>query len=89
MCEPYHVVSHEQNRLYRALAGGDDDYSRIGYSVLSVTVMTLGLIMMVEVLRHRLDHAAKGKPFFLAVLEGVYTERRFGKRCFRLDSLVT
>jgi hypothetical protein len=48
--------------------------TRIDYSVLSVTVMTLGLVMMVEVFRHRLDHAAMGRPFFTAVLEGVYAE---------------
>lgn len=46
----------------------------IDYSVLSVGVMTLGLILMVEVLRHRIDHAAVGRPFFKAVLEGVYSE---------------
>ncbi len=48
--------------------------TRIDYSVLSVAVMTLGLIMMVEVFRHRMDHAAIGRPFFTAVLEGVYAE---------------
>ena len=30
--------------------------------------MTLGLIMMVEVIRHRLDHAAMGRPYLTAVL---------------------
>lgn len=47
---------------------------RIDYSVLSVAVMTLGLIMMVELARHKLDHAAHHKPFLKAVLEGVYEE---------------
>lgn len=51
------------------------DEVRVDYSVLSVGVMTLGLIMVVEVLRHRIDHAAVGRPFFKAVLEGVYSER--------------
>jgi hypothetical protein len=55
-------------------ASTDDGPSRIDYSVLSVTVMTLGLVMMVEVFRHRMDHAAMGRPFFTAVLEGVYAE---------------
>jgi hypothetical protein len=58
----------------RFLATPTDGPTRIDYSVLSVTVMTLGLIMMVEVVRHRLDHAAMGRPFFTAVLEGVYAE---------------
>lgn len=52
----------------------------IDYSVLSVAVVTLGLIMVVEVGRHRLDHMAIGKPFFKNVLEGVYSERKL-KRC--------
>lgn len=47
---------------------------RIDYSVLSVAVMTLGLIMVVELGRHKLDHAAHHKPFLKAVLEGVYEE---------------
>jgi hypothetical protein len=51
-----------------------DDDVRIDYSVLSVGVMTLGLIMVVELFRHRLDSSANGRPFFKAVLEGVYTE---------------
>jgi hypothetical protein len=58
----------------RYLVVATDGPTRIDYSVLSVAVMTLGLIMMVEVFRHRLDHAAMGRPFFTAVLEGVYAE---------------
>lgn len=52
---------------------------RIDYSVLSVAVMTLGLIMIVEVIRHRIDHAAINKPFFQAVLNGVNSECKFTK----------
>lgn len=47
------------------------------YSVLSVAVMTLGLIMVVEVFIHRLDHAAEGRPYFTAVLENIYNERTY------------
>jgi hypothetical protein len=62
----------------RFLAGEKaDEPTRIDYSVLSVAVMTLGLVMMVEVFRHRLDHAAMGRPFFTAVLEGVYAECKY------------
>ena len=50
---------------------------RMDYSVLSVAVMTLGLIMVVEVFIHNLDHAAAGKPYFTAVLETMYSERKF------------
>jgi hypothetical protein len=60
----------------RWLAGGGEP-TRIDYSVLSVTVLTLGILMIVEVVRHRIDHAAVGRPFFETVLEGVYAERKF------------
>jgi hypothetical protein len=59
---------------FLAYIAGRDEPTRIDYSVLSVAVMTLGLVMMVEVFRHRVDHAAMGRPFFTAVLEGVYAE---------------
>lgn len=49
---------------------------RMDYSVLSVAVMTLGLIMVVEVFLHNLDHAAHGRPYFTAVLENIYSERK-------------
>ena len=64
-----------QRWLWRYLAGGGDEPVRVDYSVLSVGVLTLGLILIVEVFRHRIDHAAVGRPFFKAVLEGVYSER--------------
>ena len=53
------------------------DIVRVDYSVLSVGVMTLGLILVVEVLRHKIDHAALHRPFCKAVLEGVYSERTY------------
>ena len=62
-----------QALLHRFLKEKKDD-GRMDYSALSVAVMTLGLIMVVEVLRHRLDHAAMGKPYFVAVLENIYAE---------------
>jgi hypothetical protein len=65
---------YETEDTDRFLAVVGDGPTRIDYSVLSVAVMTLGLIMMVEVFRHRLDHAAMGRPFFTAVLGGVYAE---------------
>lgn len=48
----------------------------LDYSVLSVGVMTLGLILLVEVIRHRLDHEAEHRPFFKVVLEATYSERK-------------
>jgi hypothetical protein len=58
----------------RAAAGGDEYSDQLDYTVLSVAVITLGLILIVELIRHRLDVAATGRPFFKSVLEGVYKE---------------
>ena len=63
---------HHDDDDHRMLAGGAS--MQPDYSVLSVLVMTLGLIMMVEVVRHRLDYIAQHRPFFRTVLKGVYTE---------------
>ena len=70
--------------LHRILASASSSY-KIDYNVLSVAAMTLALIMMVEYMRHRLDHWAyqaattetpqqSKQPLFRAVLEGVYAE---------------
>jgi len=50
------------------------DPSELDYSVLSVAVMTLGLIIVLEVGKHYLDQSSKGKPFVTALLDGVYEE---------------
>ena len=71
------VLDEEHFEFRRFLADEkkkEKESGRIDYSVLSVTVMTLGLILVVEVLRHRLDHAALGRPYFTAVLENIYAE---------------
>ncbi|KAL7555715.1 hypothetical protein ACA910_009880 [Epithemia clementina (nom. ined.)] len=61
--------------LHRFLAEKDKkEAGRMDYSALSVAVMTLGLILVVEVLRHRLDHWALGRPYCMAVLENIYAE---------------
>lgn len=67
-----HFESSRFASSHRLLASSE---MQIDYSVLAVLVMTLGLIMIVEVARHRLDQAAKSRPFFKSVLKGVYTER--------------
>ena len=58
--------------VWRAAAGAEDE--TLDFSVLSVAVTTLGLILGVELLRHKLDVAAVGRPFFKTVLESVYRE---------------
>lgn len=47
----------------------------VDYAVISVVVITLGLVLAIEVLRHQLDVAASGNPFFQTVLELMYRER--------------
>jgi hypothetical protein len=61
---------------YRSLASEyvKEEEEPLDYSVLSVAVMTLGLILCVELFRHHLDQGAMGRPFFKTVLEGVYSE---------------
>lgn len=46
----------------------------LDYSVLAVGVTTLAMLLFVEVIRHKLDHLAVGRPFFKRVLDGVYSE---------------
>ena len=73
----YHEDLSAEEWDWRYLAVEKDKPARSDYSILSCAVMTLGLIMFVELVRHRLDHSAKGRPFFTAVLEGVYGERTY------------
>jgi hypothetical protein len=63
------------NMLPRILASSEK--FKIDYNVLSVAAMSLALIMMVEYMRHLLDHQAKNRPFFRVVLDGVYAECTF------------
>ena len=61
--------------------GYDDGYDKkskgpvyLDYSVLSIGILTLGLVLFVEIARHWIDHVARGKPFFNAVLLMLYSE---------------
>ena len=67
------TTNHYINYRHRYLAPGGAE-AEIDYTVVSVGVMTLGLLLVVEFVRHSLDHAAIGRPFFKVVLEGVYSE---------------
>lgn len=59
----------------RALKKGDS-VARSDYSILSVSVITLGLILMIEFARHKMDHFVKHREFARAVLDQVYEERK-------------
>jgi hypothetical protein len=82
-----YILSAPYTYLHRMLASSTLSKYKIDYNVLSVAAMTLALIMMVEYVRHRLDHWAyqaattetpqqAKQPLFRAVLEGVYAERK-------------
>ena len=73
----FHDGNSQEESTTRFLAGGGNE-EPLDYSVVSVGVMTLGLLLLVEVIRHRLDHSAMGRPFFKTVLEGVYSECTYG-----------
>lgn len=58
--------------MERFLAGYEE--APLDYSVFSVIIVTLCIVLVVEVLRHMLDVAASGNPFFQTVLELMYRE---------------
>ena len=66
-----YMTSHLLDAYHRRLAA---TYSKIDYTVLSVALLTLGLILVVEIARHKIDHRAHGRPFAKTVLEQVYRE---------------
>jgi hypothetical protein len=71
----YNPPSYEDVAFrYLAGASGKGEPSRSDYSIMSVSVMTLALILFVEIMRHRIDHYANGRPLFSAVLANVYQE---------------
>lgn len=49
-------------------------YDTIDYTVLSVVVATLGLILFVELIRHKFDELARGRPFFMELIACVNSE---------------
>jgi hypothetical protein len=53
------------------------EYPQVDYTVLSVAVMTLSLLLIVEIALHKLDHLAEGHRFTQAVLTSLYRERKF------------
>jgi hypothetical protein len=59
--------------MHRQLAG---EIPVIDFTVLSMAVVTMSLLMIVAILRHQIDHLARGKEFFENVLEAAYHERK-------------
>lgn len=61
--------NHGENRHLAAI-----DSPSIDFTVLSMAVVTLSMLMIVAVLRHNIDKIAKGRDIFENVLEAVYHE---------------
>ena len=73
----FHEGDSPMTAMFRMLQEAKEKkayYDTIDYTVLSVAVATLALILVVELVRHKLDHLAQGRPFFKTVLEGVNSE---------------
>ena len=51
----------------------------LDYTILSYGIATLYLILIVESIRHYIDHAAHGRPFFKAVLLTAYSECKYAR----------
>ena len=62
----------DDTSVHRLLAAGEAP--TVDYAVISIVVITLGLVLAIEVIRHQLDVAASGNPFFQTVLELMYRE---------------
>jgi hypothetical protein len=68
-------------------SGCAKDYPTYDYTVLSVAIMTLSLLLIVEIALHNLDHLAEGHRFTQAVLTSLYREREFIIIAFIIFSL--
>jgi hypothetical protein len=73
--EQYNYDPARQDQDHRELAGAYG--AELDYTVLSVGVMTLALLLGVELVKHHMNHSAHGRPFFASVLEMVYGECTF------------
>ena len=66
-------LNNVHQEVQRQLGGGGPLV--IDYTILSMAIQTLAVLMVVEILRHKVDYAAEhGRPFFGIVLNVVYRE---------------
>jgi hypothetical protein len=70
----FHFDNEESPSYERFMKDADYGKEGIDYTVLSIAVQTLLLILFVEIVKHKLDHVAEGRPFFGTVLHSVYEE---------------
>jgi hypothetical protein len=67
------------HQIYRLLGGGAEGSNSSSEadsqdSIFAVVILTLGLILVVESILHRLDHYAKRRAFFRETLSACYRE---------------
>jgi hypothetical protein len=67
----YHYANSETRRL--ASSSG----LSVDYSILSIAILTLGLLLVVELILHKLDELAKERKFFRHVLHTFYRECKY------------
>ena len=73
--DDHHLYNNVEERfLGPASTTGVEKEDILDYTVLNVVIVTLVLILVIEVMRHRLDVWASGSPFFKTVLELMYRE---------------
>lgn len=68
------LASIPKEALMSVMRAGKEKDTEKDYTILSVAATTLGLILVVELIRHKVDHMATGKFFFTTVLDGIYRE---------------
>ncbi len=59
--------------ITRSLAASDEKLI-IDYTIFAMVVVTMAFLFLVGVIRHQLDHAARGHDFYEKVLEACYHE---------------
>jgi hypothetical protein len=55
--------------------------SPLDYTILRIVVITLSLVLLLQLLRHKLDAYTLRMPLFKTVLEGVYEECKSSITC--------
>jgi hypothetical protein len=68
------TILETEDIYHRSLAGGGGEAIEIDYTIFATAVMTMGLLLIVEVIRHRIDKIVEGNDFFETMLSTVYHE---------------
>ena len=67
-------LHYDDNHVIKRFLAASAQKVTLDYTVLNVVILTLVLILVIEVMRHRLDVWAGSNPFFKTVLELMYRE---------------